>query len=122
VANSQVKFWYVLGTEEQLTFEGKTVVKEVPIGVGHIVYSEVLMCKQSRERLKNEAKAKKHKVVGVRLHGVKMCEKCEEKYKSHPDLAWMKWVNPPEQKIHKPVEINPLLLEINNEKLCSKNT
>jgi hypothetical protein len=114
--NSQVKFWYAMGTEEQLTFEGKTVVIEVPIGEGHIVYSEILMCKQSRERLKNEAKAKKHKVVGVRLHGVKICDKCEEKYKNHPDLPWSHWINPPEPKVHKPVEINPLLLEIISEK------
>ena len=111
MTKSQVKFWYAMGTEEQLTFEGKTMVKFVPVGEGNIVYSEVLLCRQSRERLKNEAKAKKHKVVGTRLYGVKICEKCEKKFKEHPDLSWAQWANPPEPKRHKPVEINPLLLE-----------
>ena len=108
---NDVKFWVAIGTEEQLDFEGRTHTKEVHVGEVHIVYSEVLMCRQSRERLKNDFKAKKHKVLSVRPKG-RLCEKCEKKFREHPDLAFAKWINPPELKSNKTIPINPQLLEM----------
>lgn len=107
---NQIKYWVAIGTEEQLDFEGRTHIKDVLVGEVHIVYSEVLMCRQSRDRLKGDLKAKKHKTVVTRPAG-KLCPKCEKKFKEHPDLVWSKWVSPPEVRQHKPIETNPALLE-----------
>lgn len=112
---SQIKFWYAIKIEEQLDFEGHAHAKKVPAGEVHLVYSEVLMCRQSRERLKNEIKATGHSVVSILPKGIKLCEKCKKKYMEHPDLEWQKWLNPPAPKSPPPPVLNPQLLQVNNE-------
>lgn len=94
----KVKFWYPIGEVEQLVFGEKGVKKELPVGDGHIVYSEVLMCKQSREKLKNEVKAKKERLLTTRLHNVSICEECQERYRNHPDSPYAHWIGSPPTK------------------------
>jgi hypothetical protein len=93
--NDNIKFWIAIGTVEQLDFEGHAHSADVPVGEAHIVYSEVLLCRQSRDRLKGDLKAKRQRTAVSRPANVKLCEKCAKKYKEHADLSWQKWANPP---------------------------
>src|SRR3990167_9205702 len=90
--NDDIKFWYPVKTEGQLTFDGHTHFLDVIAGEGHIEYTEVLLCRQSREKLKHEAGAKKHKTISSRLEFIKLCPVCEKKYKANQNLAWQKWI------------------------------
>ena len=108
---SNISFWYPVTSDEQMTFDGTVVHKDVIAGEGHITYMEVLLCRQSREKLKHEAKAKKHKNVSARVEGIKVCPKCIAKFKEHPDLAWAHWISPPEPKKSATVQINPEILQ-----------
>lgn len=89
---SEVKFFYAIKTIGQLDFEGRMHFKDVVVGEGHLVYSEVLMCRQSRDSLMKKLEAKGKKEVAVRIEGVKTCKKCEEAYKANVNLAWKRWV------------------------------
>ncbi len=91
-----IKFWIAVGTVEQLDFDGHSHHVDIPVGNAHIVYSEVLLCRQSRDRLKGDLKAKRQRTTTSRPANVKLCEKCEKKYREHPDLSWQKFINPPE--------------------------
>lgn len=115
----KVKFWVAVGIVKQMTFrdDGSTaeIEKEHPRGEQHIVYSEVLMCRQSRDTLMKKVDATKKKVVQQRIEGVPVCQKCEKAYREHPDLAFRKWVESPEPKRDSTVKINPILHGINSE-------
>lgn len=91
-----IKFWCAVGIVKQDAFHDDGSVYQLdvehPVGEQHIVYQGVLMCRSSRETLKNKLKAKKHKEVTVRIEGVKMCPRCEKKYKENANLPWQKWV------------------------------
>ena len=83
----QSQFWVAVGTVKQSVFMDDGTTKEidveVPAGEQHIVYSEILLCKQSRNTLMNKFHAKKKKTVSQRIQNVKLCEKCEEKFKEN---------------------------------------
>lgn len=108
----EIQYWYPIKNVGQLTFEGKMVIVPAP-QEGHIYYNGRLICKQSMERLKNECGAKSHKMVTVRIAGVKICHLCQEGYKKNESLAWAHWVKPPELKHPAAPKINPELLEEN---------
>ena len=86
-----IKFWYPVKSNVQLDFEGHTHSRDVVAGEGHIVFSEILLCRQSRDRLQGEVGAKKQRTVQSRIEGVKLCPKCQQRFKEHPDLGWQKW-------------------------------
>src|SRR3989304_966909 len=90
--NDNIKFWYPVKTEGQLTFDGHTHFRDVIAGEGHIVYMEILLCRQSREKLKYETGAKKHKSISSRIEGTRLCPVCEKKYKANQSFAWQRWV------------------------------
>lgn len=98
----QIQFWVAVGTVKQLMFrdDGSTteIEKENPVGEQHIVYQEVLLCRQSRNTLMNRFNAHKKKIVSQRIPNVPLCQKCEKKYKENPNLPWVKWVESPEPK------------------------
>lgn len=112
---SRVKFWVAMGTIEQLILGGGAHPRDVPIGEQHIVYSEMLMCKQSRDSLQKSLKAKRDQTSTTRLRNVPVCKKCEEAYRNHPDLGFKTWVEPKEMKNpvahEKPIDI----FELRNE-------
>lgn len=110
----QISFWYPVRTVGQLTFEGQTILSDVP-QTGHILHQGRLMCKQSMERLKNECGAKKAKTVSTRIQNVGICEKCQENYKKNEDLDWAHWINPPLLKNEATISINPALREVLND-------
>lgn len=76
-------WFYPVKVEHQLDFEGKLHPKEVVLE-GHIVYGEMLLCKQSRDALKKRSKADKEKKVNHRIDRTKVCKECMEAYKRHP--------------------------------------
>lgn len=93
---SKVKFWVAIGKVQQMAFDdlGKpTKPHEVdaPVREQHIVVNEVLLCGQSRSVLK-----KKGEKQSTRLNWFKnipMCQDCEKKFKTRPDLGWYKWTD-----------------------------
>lgn len=117
---SNIKFWCAVGTVKQLMFNDNGTTKEIEVervvGEQHIVYQEVLMCRQSRETLKNTLGAKKQKTVAQRIEGVKVCQRCQDKFKQNQDLGWFHWINPPELKNQATVHFKPELLQgVNDE-------
>lgn len=91
------KYWCAVGTVKQKAFNTDGTfywvdVDGVPVGECHIVVDEVLLCRQSRERLLSEQQAKKKKTVEGRIKGIPMCKKCEKKFKEREDLPWAVWV------------------------------
>ena len=91
--NENIKFWYPIKTVGQIDFEGHTHFKSVIAGEGHIVYMDVLLCRQSREKLKHDVGAKTNRSVQSRVDGVGLCSVCEKKYKANQNLAWQKWIS-----------------------------
>jgi len=92
-----IKFWYAIGTVKQtaFNFDGSTYLADVdgvPVGEGHIVYNDVLLCRQSRDVLKKKFNTKRQSTVDGRKAGVPLCEQCEKKFKENTDLAWQKWM------------------------------
>lgn len=92
------KFWCAVGTVKQTAFntDGSTYsvdVDGIPVGECHIVVDDVLLCHQSRDRLKAENNAKKHKMVIGRVTSIPMCKKCEKKFKEREDLPWRNFVD-----------------------------
>ena len=86
------KFWVAVGEVEQLDFEGRKHLIPQLVGNVHIVKSDVLMCKRSRDALKRSLKAKKQKTVENRPRNVPLCPECEENWKKDLSSAWNKWV------------------------------
>jgi hypothetical protein len=84
-------WFYPVKVEYQLDFEGKPHPKEI-IQTGHIVYGEVLLCKGSREALKNRVGAVKEKKVAHRIDKAGVCKECMEAYKRHPMSVYNLWV------------------------------
>lgn len=92
-----IKYWVAIGKVQQMAFDdqGKpTRPHEVdaPVGNQHIVYQEMLLCKQSRNALKG-GKKNKQSTRQTRFLNVPLCPECEKAYKAHPDLQWKKWEN-----------------------------
>lgn len=111
---NQISFWYPLKFAKQLSFDGKSIFKEIP-QEGHILYQGRLICKQSMERIKAECGAKKQKTVSVRIQSVGICEKCKEGYRKNQDLGWVHWVSGREIKNSATVE-NHILHGVNDGK------
>lgn len=86
-----VSFWYAVKNAIQSNFEGQPTVVQVFVGEGHIVYNEVLMCGQSREALQKTYKADRAKQVELRIEGLPVCKKCQQKFKENSALSWQKW-------------------------------
>jgi hypothetical protein len=110
-----IRFWCAIGKVKQLAFreDGSNYDIEIdyPVGEQHIIYNEVLLCRQGRESIKGKLGAKKQKTVANRIQNVPLCEKCEKKFKENPDLGWQRWVNPPELKRSpSTIKTNPILL------------
>jgi len=94
--DNDFKFFYPVITVAQEAFrdDGPSYVHGVDVSKdGHIVYQGRLMCGESMEVLCSHFKTKRKKIVNVRLEGVKMCEKCQEKYKANLDSAWSRWAS-----------------------------
>jgi hypothetical protein len=83
-------FWYPVIIDQQTDFEGHIHSKEI-LGVGHIVHSGRLLCRESKERLKNQIKAKKEKVLSKRVEKKPVCPVCLDKYKKNGDSALIAW-------------------------------
>lgn len=113
---NNISFWYAVSHISQLDFEGHEHFIDKVVGEGHIVYMDMLLCRQSRERLKAEAKAKKQKTVPNRIEGIKLCEKCQQKYKENENLDWQHWINSPPLKNNSTVQINPELSKLHGVK------
>lgn len=116
-----VKFWVAVKIQVQIGFDPDNpkrqinVDKEALVGEQHIVYSEVLMCKDSRDRLKRSVKANKDKTAQTRFLNVPVCKACQEAYKNHPDLPYSKFVISPPPRRSGEIKMNPMILEKNNE-------
>ncbi len=110
---SKIKFWVAISKAKQLAFRENGTQYEIdvdlPVGEQHMVYSEILLCRQGRESLKGKLGAKKQKTVQNRIPGVPMCPKCEKKFKENQDLDWQRWISPPELKRQTQIQINPQL-------------
>lgn len=89
--NDEFQVWFPIKFVDQLTFTNQTVHVEV-FGEGHIVYQGILMCGESREKLKNAFGAKKDKTVVGRPSSVKICETCARKYRANGRSPWSNWV------------------------------
>ncbi len=94
---NNIKFWYAIGTVKQTAFnhDGSTYMVDVdgiPVGEGHIIYNDVLLCRRSRDAIKKEHKTKRQSVVENRKNGVPLCGDCEKKFKENTDFAWQKWL------------------------------
>lgn len=87
-----IKFLSLVKTVQQLSFEGRPVRTDVPVGECHIMYMDTCICGTNKEKLKAEHDTKQVKTTKLRPEGVKMCVKCEQGYKTRKDLAWKKWV------------------------------
>lgn len=85
-------YFYPVKLLTQMSFDGKTF-KVPEYGEGHIQHFDVLLCKQSKERLTSKEKGDNQKIVKHPMAGKKMCPKCMELYKLHPDSAWYRWKN-----------------------------
>lgn len=85
-------FWYPVRDEVQLDFEKREHVREV-LCEGHIDYQGRLMCKESREVLKNKHGAKKEKVAKKREVAPKMCPVCLEAWRNHPESQYYKFTH-----------------------------
>lgn len=84
----EIKYWVSIGKEKQLNFEGREVEQDVPVGEQHIVYSEVLLCRVSRQAIKGKNKQSTRKTP---FKNVPLCKECERLWKAHPDSKWKKW-------------------------------
>ena len=85
-------YWYPVIEETQVDFEGREHTHEV-FCEGHISCDGRLMCGESREVLKNQAKAKKDKTTKERKVTPKMCPVCLEKWKAHPESRYYRFVH-----------------------------
>lgn len=88
---SHVKFFVVIGSVQQLDFEGRSHDREVPVGEQHVLYEGVLMCGASQNTLKSRHQSKKKAVRLNSFKNVPLCEKCERKFKMNSNLPWRKW-------------------------------
>lgn len=90
--DEQFTYFYPVVIEQQLDFKGHAHPHEVLLD-GHIVHNEVLMCKESRERLLRINKAEKAKKVSLRVPYTRICPVCLEAWKQHPDSPYYKFTH-----------------------------
>jgi hypothetical protein len=93
-----MKFWCAIGEASQLAFadDGSTAevkIDGLPVGECHIVVNDVLLCKQSRDKLKSDVLARRQKNVEHRVKSIPLCPVCEQKFKTNGNLPWRKWVD-----------------------------
>lgn len=85
-------YWYPVAVEVQIgLLDGRPYPHDVFLE-GHIVKHEVLMCKDSRERLKRTQKADKESKPAERVPNTKICPACLEAWKKDPDSPYYKYV------------------------------
>lgn len=89
--DNEFEFFYPIIIEHQMDFEGHDHPKEVLL-VGHIVHGGRLLCGESREVIKNRAKATKEKTVKARIEKTKVCQECSDKYKKNGHSAYAAWI------------------------------
>lgn len=95
--DEQFTFFYVKGIVIQhglgIDNTSKDISLERIVGEGHIIYAGRLLCKESREALKNRLKGTSVKVSKTREQGVPLCATCQHEYKKIFSSAWVTWVN-----------------------------
>lgn len=79
-------------TQPSLLADSPDVTVEVSAGYVHIVFKGRLMCKGSREAIKNNLKATGTKETDAPPKNVPFCEECKEEFKSEPSSPWYRFV------------------------------
>lgn len=92
---SDIKFFFLLKKQKQLTFDGHAHSVVSPFGSFHFISPDrpdTTLCGKYKEILKTEGGTRKHSEEKVRPEGVPPCKECVEAWKARKDSAWSKWV------------------------------
>lgn len=91
--DEKYQFWYPVITEVQPSLLDPTIeIQKEVLCKGHIIYGGRLLCREAKEATKNRYKAKKEKIVALRVPKVRLCEDCQRIYRTKEDSAYSAWV------------------------------
>lgn len=79
-------------TQPSLLADSPDITIEVSVGYVHIIFKGRLMCKDSKEAIKNKLKADAVKEADAPPKNVPFCELCKEEFKNEPTSPWYKFV------------------------------